>query len=239
MKKSTNRQLKKSTRVPIFHQLIKNYCLVMFSICLLPFLHAQENHQEIISQQNPSELLVESSDSSLKALDTLVAEIKQALTSKTLTAVERDQCYDIIGSLGLCRPVVQLVLERSPDITSQSLDVTSDASHHPEADHNSDLKQQSQNQHSEHAFDAIVSKFDLLKQQVVQQLIDQKIASNQYEFAYTLVGSLNLCQPILKGAGVLLDKMSAQTAEDQPMPTLASEQPDLALDSIEEMLKID
>ena len=96
--------MKKSIGMRISRQLIQRYVRILL-ICSLPSLCGQEESSRHVPENslNPS----------LDVLDTLVDDIKQTLILSTLTAAERNQCYDIIGSLSLCRPVIQIVLEKA------------------------------------------------------------------------------------------------------------------------------
>lgn len=197
---------------------IKNYLFIFFVFSLFP-INAQENKEDL----------------ALQHLDALVAEIKQSLGSHTLTPPERDQIYDIVGSLGLCRPVVQTVLEQSvaqmpssPVVTPDLAPPNSAQDQHPQGPgptHSPGTPPDNTVAQQISAFNIILSKFDALKIHIIQQLTDHKIDSAHHESAYTLIGSINLCYPILKGADILLDKMKTvpSVSKDQPHSTPAPE----------------
>ncbi|MGI4851076.1 MAG: hypothetical protein ACRYGR_03975 [Janthinobacterium lividum] len=195
---------------------IKNYIFIVL-IFLSLNINAQENTENM----------------ALKHLDILVVEIKQALTSDTLVAVERDQIYDIIGSLGICRPVVQTVLEQSASHVLLTSEATPNPAH-PIIE-NQDASNESLAINAPHqtipsaqhisSMDMILNKFDTLKLHLIQQLADNKIEATHLESAYTLIGSINLCRPILKGADLLSEKMKAETSKDQPVSIPAPEHP--------------
>ena len=195
---------------------VKNYLFT-----LLVFLSLTINAQENIENM------------ALKHLDTLVVEIKQALTSDTLVAVERDQIYDIIGSLGICRPVAQTVLEQPAShvpLTPEATPSSADSIVENQGASNEFLATNAPHQTTASAqpifsIDMILNKFDETKQHLIQQLADKKIEATHLESAYTLIGSINLCRPILKGADLLSEKMKVEASKDQPISTPAPEHP--------------
>lgn len=185
--------------------LLKHY-LFIFSLLSLFNLNAQENNH----------------DPALKQFDALMIEIKQNLSLNTLTSTERDQIYDIVGSLGICRPVIQTVLEQTPLQTATPTAVIPDQEH----------QEQTPNVSSETApappisfINVILDHFDTLKYHLIQQLTENKIEAEHRESVYTLIGSINLCRPILKGADLLSEKMNAEMSKEQPSLTPAPEQP--------------
>lgn len=76
-----------------------------------------------------------------------------------------------------------------------------------------------------HTINRTVEEFKVIKDELISQLNEGKILGEDREAAYTMVGTLNLCLPIAKGAALLIEEMEKEkTAPHQPLASPSQEE---------------
>lgn len=78
-----------------------------------------------------------------------------------------------------------------------------------------DLKDDGQQTTQIHTINRTVEEFKIIKDELVSQLNEGKIPGEDREAAYTMVGTLNLCLPIAKGAALLIEEMEKEKISQQ------------------------
>ncbi len=75
-----------------------------------------------------------------------------------------------------------------------------------------------------HTINRTVEEFKVIKDELISQLNEGKILGEDREAAYTMVGTLNLCLPIAKGAALLIEEMEKEKTAPQPPLTSPSQE---------------
>lgn len=73
-----------------------------------------------------------------------------------------------------------------------------------------------------HTINRTVEEFKVIKDELISQLNEGKILGEDHEAAYTMVGTLNLCLPIAKGAALLIEEIEKEKEKTAPQQPLAA-----------------
>ena len=126
----------------------------------------------------------------------LIKELRKDLEAHKVSGKNRDQIYDVIGGIKMCLPVIRSVIEyRGKYPAKEETRKTS----HP-----------SQSSLQAQTINMTLEEFKVIKNELINQLKEGKIAVGDLEAAYTMVGTLNLCLPVVKGISLLVEEIEKE-----------------------------
>lgn len=126
----------------------------------------------------------------------LIKELRQDLEARKVSGKNRDQIYDVIGGIKMCLPVIRSVIEHRQK--------------HPAKEETRKTSHPSQSSLQAQTINMTLEEFKVIKDELINQLKEGKIAIEDLESAYTMVGTLNLCLPIVKGVSLLVEEIEKE-----------------------------